>query len=386
MKKKLKETDRQDQNAIQKAVDELPDCGGTVEVPAGEWISGPIHLKSNIKLVLDEDCVIRFSRKFQDYLPTVFTRWEGVECYNYSPMIYAIDGHGISISGKGMLDGQGEAWWHWKKLQGAAASRLCRAQSEGIPPCKRVFGTEEAALRPSMIQFIRCTDVSLDGITVKNGPQWTIHPVYCENVTVRNVKIRTEGPNTDGLNPDSCRNVLIENCEFQTGDDCIAVNSGLNEDGWRVNRPCENVEIRNCRFLGGHAAIAIGSGMSGGVEYVYVHDCVISRTERGIRLKSMRGRGGYIKKARFESIQICDVEQEAIEVSMNYGSSTAVPVSDKAPAFSELCFKQISGKGAKTAAVLKGLPESPLRDVTLQEISVEAEMPMTTEYAEGIKY
>lgn len=298
------------QNVIQEAVDRLPASGGTVIVPRGEWKSGAIHLKSNVKLYLEEGCVIHFSSCMEDYLPPVFTRWEGVECYNYSPLIYAADCENVTICGTGVLDGAGSAWWHWKKLQQNAADYLIRAESQGIAVEERVFATREDALRPSFIQFINCKHVTLEDFTIEDGPQWTIHPVYCEDVVVRGVTVNTKGPNTDGCNPDSCRKVLIEDCTFDTGDDCIAINSGMNEDGWRVGRPCEQIEVKNCRFIGGHAAVAIGSGMSGGICDIWIHDCAARGTERGIRIKSMRGRGGYVKRVNVEQMQMDEIERK----------------------------------------------------------------------------
>lgn len=364
---------------IQEAIDRCP-SGGRVVVPAGEWTSGPLTLKSDLTLELEEGCVISFSECMEDYLPPVFTRWEGVECYNYKPFIYAKDCENITITGKGTFQGNGAAWWHWKKLQQEAANQLCGAQSRNIPPEERVFGTREAALRPSFLQLISCKNVELEQFRIEDGPQWTIHPVYCEHVHVKDVTVKTQGPNTDGLNPDSCTDVLIEHCTFQTGDDCIAINSGMNEDGWRVNRPCRHVEVRDCLFLGGHAAVAIGSGMSGGVEDIYVHNCRMQETERGIRLKSMRGRGGYIRDVRFSDIEMQDIQKEAIQVSMNYESSTVVPLSDKAPEFSDICFEHIKGIGAGTALLLGGLPESQL-EVTVEDVHIEAKNPDILEYA-----
>lgn len=218
--------------AVQAAVDKCSQSGGgRVTVPQGTYKTGKIHLSSNVELHLEEGSVLSFSSVPEDYLPVVFTRWEGMECYNYSPLIYANGCRNIAVTGKGRLVGNGSAWWGWKSLQGRAAEELCYAQSNGIPPNERVYGTREAALRPSLIQPVNCRNVLLEGFTVEDGPQWTIHPVYCENVIVRNVRVSTHGHNTDGLNPDSCRNVLIEGCVFDTGDDCIAVNSGMNEDG-----------------------------------------------------------------------------------------------------------------------------------------------------------
>ncbi|MDO4267930.1 MAG: glycoside hydrolase family 28 protein [Eubacteriales bacterium] len=361
---------KHDKAYLQSLIDACPE-GGAVAVPEGIWESGPLHLKSNMTLQLEAGSVIRFSRRFEDYLPVVFTRWEGVECYNYSPFIYAKDCENITITGPGCLDGQGDAWWHWKKLQQKAADRLIHAESQGIAPEERVFGTEEDALRPSFIQFIGCKGIRLEGFTVKNGPQWTVHPVYCSDVTVRGICVETGGPNTDGLNPDSCSHVLIEDCTFTTGDDCIAINSGTNEDGWRVNRPCEDIEVRNCMFKGGHAAIAIGSGMSGGVRNVRIHDCQICGTDRGIRVKSIRGRGGYVRDVVFERISMSGIQDDAIQVSMNYGSSTSVPVSQKAPEFSRLTFRDISCTDAGRGLDLCGLPESPVRELVMERVDVK---------------
>lgn len=361
-------------NAIQAAVD---DCakngGGIVTVPRGEWKTGPVHLKSNVELRLEDGSVMIFSDRYEDYLPVVFTRWEGTECFNYSPLIYANGCENIAVTGNGTLIGSGQAWWHWKKLQQAAAEELCYAQRNGVPAEKRVYGTEKAALRPSFIQTINCRNVLLEGFTVKDGPQWTIHPVYCEDVTVRNVTVSTHGPNTDGLNPDSCRNVLIEGCRFDTGDDCIAVNAGMNEDGWKVGRPCENIEIRNCVMTGGHGAVTIGSAVSGGVKNVYAHDCMISGTMQGIRLKSMRGRGGYIDGAVFDNITIDNVSDQAIQINMFYESSTVEPKTDEPTECRNIFIKNVRGSGAKTGIQINGLPERKLENIVLENIELSAE-------------
>lgn len=374
-------------NAIQTAVDACGDAGGgTVVIPKGEWRTGPIHLKSNVRLHLEDGAVIVFSDRFEDYLPVVFTRWEGVECYNYSPLIYANGCENIAVTGNGTLIGNGQAWWHWKKgLQQKAARELYSAQSNGLEVGKRVYGTETAALRPSFIQPINCKNVLLEGFTIKDGPMWTIHPVYCENVTVRNVDVLTTGPNTDGLNPDSCRNVLIENCTFETGDDCIAINSGMNEDGWRVNRPCENIEIRNCRMTGGHGGVVIGSAMSGGVKNIYFHDCEISGTMQGIRMKSMRGRGGYVKDVRFENIEVNGITNQAVQINMFYEFTTVEPDSDTPPEFCDITIKNVHGADNKTGILIRGLPESPVRNITLEDIALSAEEGFVCSDAEGMK-
>lgn len=374
-------------NAVQTAIDVCADAGGgMVIVPDGTWKSGAVHLKSNINIHLEDGAVIEFSDNPKDYLPTVFTRWEGVECYNYSPLIYANGCENIAVTGKGTLIGSGQAWWHWKKgLQQAAARELYLAESNGIPLKDRVYGTETAALRPSFIQPINCKNILLEGFTIKDGPMWTIHPVYCEDITVRDVSVLTTGPNTDGLNPDSCRNVLIENCTFETGDDCIAINSGMNEDGWRVDKPCENIEIRNCTMNGGHGAAVIGSAMSGGVNNVYFHDCKISGTMQGIRLKSMRGRGGYVKNVRFENIEIDNTTNQAIQINMFYEFATVEPASEVPPEFCGIEIKNIYGIGNKTGILIKSLPEKKFKNITLENIDITAENAFECSGVENIK-
>ncbi|WP_150271412.1 glycoside hydrolase family 28 protein [Paenibacillus tepidiphilus] len=374
-----------DSGAIQRAVDACSgQGGGTVIVSAGEWRSGPIHLRNSIHLAVEKGAVIHFSDAPADYLPPVFTRWEGMECYNYSPLIYARDCENIAVTGEGTLNGNGEAWWHWKQLQQTAADKLCYAESERIPVEQRIFGTEQDALRPSFIQPVHCRNVWIEGLSIHNGPQWTIHPVYCENVIIRRVKVVSCGPNTDGLNPDSCRNVLIEDSSFETGDDCIAINSGMNEDGWRVNKPCENIVIRNCTMKEGHGGLVIGSGMSGGVRNVYAHHCTISGGDRGIRLKSMRGRGGFVENIRFEQIEINEVREEAVQINMYYGYSTVVPKTDAPSIFRQIHIQDISGEGARIAVEIKGLPEQRLSDIELHNIRLRAENALICSDVESI--
>ena len=212
--------------------------GGRVQVPAGIWLTGAIHLKSNIDLHLTTDAVLRFSTNPNDYLPVVFTRWAGFECYNYSPLIYARGCENIAITGPGRIDGQGKSWWPWAKHQHQTALMIYEEQVlKGVAPEQRIYGTREAGLRPQLISPIGCRNVLLEGFTIVHaGPFWTVDVIYCENVIMRRLSLRTTGgPNTDGLDVDSCRNVLIEHCTFDTGDDCICMKSGINEDGSRAS-------------------------------------------------------------------------------------------------------------------------------------------------------
>lgn len=361
-----------DYPSIQAAIDHCASLGGgTVVVPSGDFHCAALHLKSNICLHLSDGAVLHFSDEPSDYLPPVFTRWEGTECFNYSPLIYAHNANNIALTGTGKLLGNGMRWWPWKKLQQGAAERLGYAQADGIAPPARVFGTEADALRPSFVQFIGCENVLIEGVTLIDGPQWTLHPVYCKQLTIRNVHVKTNGPNTDGLNPDSCQNVLIENCDFCTGDDCIAINSGLNEDGWHVGRASENIVIRNCRMTGGHGGVVVGSAISGGVRNVYAHDCDISNVAQGIRLKSMRGRGGVVEHLLFENIQLNDIDIDAIHINMFYEASTIVPRTQTPSVFRDITIQNIHGATSKTAIAIKGLPEMPLEDIHLSNIHLE---------------
>ena len=361
--------------------------GGTVLVPPGTWLTGPIHLKSNVNLHIRKGAEVCFSTHFDDYLPVVFTRMEGIECYNYSPLVYASNCTNIAITGAGKLNGRGEAWWQWRQQERKAVMRLYE-MTRGIPVKDRIFGTERAPLRPSFIQPINSSNVLIEGITVASGPMWTIHPVYCENVIVRKVNIITKGPNNDGINPDSCRNVLIEYCSFDTSDDAIGIKSGLNEDGWRVGRPCENIVIRHCRFGLGtpcDGVVSIGSDMSGDVRNVFIHDCHFDRTVRGIRIKSMRGRGGVVENIWIQNITTARIGGEPILLNMFYGSSTVEPFLKEPPLFRNIHIKNISCRQAKNALRIVGLPERPIENVTIENLSVSAENGLACTDAKGVE-
>lgn len=357
--------------------------GGTVVVPEGDWYTGPIHLKSHVRLHLERGAVVRFSTQPRDYLPLVFTRWEGVECYNYSALIYAIDCHHVALTGEGTLNGNGSAWWGWKQTQKVAAEQLYNSEAEGIAVEDRRFGIEHG-LRPGFIEFVRCTNVRIEGIHILNGPQWTIHPIYCQHVLIRDVHVKTEGPNTDGLNPDSCSDVLIEDCVFETGDDCIAINSGMNEDGWRTNRPSERILIRNCHMKEGHGGVVIGSAMSGGVRDVVVQNCRMTGGERGIRMKSIRGRGGLVENILFEDITMENLRNEAIVIDMFYASSTIPPRVTTPPKFMNITIRNVQCDGADIGVALRGLPELPLENVTLENIRIRSKSGMMVEQVEGL--
>ncbi|MBR9919390.1 MAG: glycoside hydrolase family 28 protein [Bacteroidetes bacterium] len=309
--------------------------GGVVDVPSGEYfVKGPIHLKSNVNLHISEGATLKFSTEAADYLPVVFTRWEGVECYNYSPLIYAFEQDNIAITGSGTVDGQAanENWWQWvdkeffgwkegmpSQADSMSRPRLFGWNTQEVPVEERILG-EGAYLRPNFIQPYGCTNVLIDSITLRNSPMWCIHPVLSENVTISNVKVISHGPNSDGCDPEACRNVLISNCYFDTGDDCIALKSGRNQDGRRLKRPIENVVIRDCRMKDGHGGVVIGSEVSGGARNIFAENCQMDspNLDRAIRVKTNKVRGGIIENLYCRNIMVGQVKEAVVRVNMRY--------------------------------------------------------------------
>lgn len=343
--------------------------GGTVLVPAGIWRTGPVHLKSNVNFHVAQGAELHFSDDFDDYLPEVFTRWEGMECWNYSPLIYAIDCENIGITGGGTLFGHGEKWHPWKQTQHPGAEQLNSMCAEGVPVAQRRMA-QPGALRPPLIQPVRCRNVLIEGLHIEGSPQWTIHPVYCERLIARRLTLHTWGPNTDGINLDSCRDSLIEYCDIDTGDDSICLKSGINEDGRRVSIPCERVVIRHCSTAGGHGAVTIGSEMSGGVRHIYCHDYKIRFNDRAVRIKSRAGRGGYIQDCWFENF---DVEAcgELIEINMRYAASTVQPKTALPPDVRNIVARNLRCGEARWGFRIVGIPEGKIRDVTIENIRVD---------------
>jgi unsaturated rhamnogalacturonyl hydrolase len=301
--------------------------GGRVVVPPGEWRTGAIHLKSNVELHVSEGATLRFSTNPADF-PIVFTRWEGVECMNYSALIYAFGQHNIAVTGSGTLDGQAtvESWWSWNKkekgrttLQKTARDKLNAMGEAAVPVEKRIFG-DGNFLRPNFIQFYRCQNILIQDVTIVRSPMWEIHPVLSENITVRGVKIKSHGPNNDGCDPESSRNILIEDCVFDTGDDCIAIKSGRNNDGRRVNVPSENIVVRNCEMRDGHGGVVIGSEISGGCRNVFVENCKMDspNLDRALRFKSNAQRGGVIENVFMRDVKIGRVAEAVLTIDFQY--------------------------------------------------------------------
>ena len=319
--------------AIRRAIDVCAMAGGgRVVVPAGEFLTGQIHLKSNVDLHLDKDATLKFSTDPDAYLPAVFTRFEGMECWNYSPLIYAYGQKNIAVTGEGTLDGQADAthWWPWKgresrgaEARPSAGARLVKMVADNTPVDQRRFGAGDN-LRPSFIEPNHCCNVLIGGVKIRRSPMWEIHPLLCTNVTVRGVDIVSHGPNNDGCDPESCRDVLIEKCLFDTGDDCIAIKSGRNDDGRRVGVPSVNLVIRDCTMRDGHAGTAIGSEISGSCSNVFVENCEMSspNLKCALRLKSNAVRGGVLQNIFMRDVNVGQVADSVLQIDFLYEEGT----------------------------------------------------------------
>jgi len=307
--------------------------GGRVIVPAGDWLTGAIQLQGGVNLHVAAGATLRFVTDPAAY-PIVFTRWEGIECLNYSSLIYAFEQTDVAVTGEGKLDGQADwsTWWAWNNKdqspvrQRAARNRLVDLGERGVPVAERRFG-DGGFLRPNFIQFYRCENVLVEGVTLVRSPMWEIHPVLSRNVIVRGVKIDTHGPNNDGCDPESSRDVLIEDCVFSTGDDCIAIKSGRGNDGRRVNAPSENLVIRRCQMRNGHGGVVLGSEVSGDVRNVFVEDCIMDSPDldRALRLKSNAQRGGVLENVFMRNVRIGQVSEAVVTVDLLYEEGAAGP-------------------------------------------------------------
>jgi polygalacturonase len=345
--------------------------GGRVVVPAGVFLSGPIHLKSNVNLHVSEGATIRFSRDPAAYLPLVLTRWEGVELMGLSPLVYAYEQHDVAITGTGTLDGQAGPghWWPWKRSghprsQKPDRDRLFAQAEAGVPVAERVYGAGHY-LRPQFVQPYRCTNVLIEGVTLTNAPMWVIHPVLSRNVIVRGGTVVSAGPNNDGCNPESSTDVLIEDALFDTGDDCIAIKSGRNADGRRLAAPSERIVVRGCRMRAGHGGVTIGSEVSGSVRDVFVERCEMSSPdlERGIRFKTNAVRGGVIENVFVRDVAIGEAGS-AIDVDMLYEEGAAGP---HRPVVRHVRVDRMTVRRARYALFIRGLEASPVEDVLVRD-------------------
>jgi polygalacturonase len=356
--------------------------GGRVLVSGGTFLTGPIHLKSRVNLHVAEGATIAFSTDPSAYLPQVLTRFEGMELMGLSPLIYALDAVDVAVTGTGTLDGRAsnENWWVWKGSpragekpgtlhQAAARNRLMKMVEDHVPVPQRVFVVNDA-LRPPFIQPYRCRNVLIEGVTIRNSPMWEINPVLCTNVTVRSVKIDSHGPNNDGCDPESCRDVLIEKCTFDTGDDCIAIKSGRNADGRRVNVPSENIIIRDCEMKDGHGGVTIGSEISGGVRHVYAERCRMDspNLDRALRLKSNAMRGGTLEHIYMRDVTVGQVADAVLHVDYLYeeGANGNFP-----PVVRDVEMLRVTSGKSNYALYLRGIEKGTIEDIRVLDCTFD---------------
>lgn len=377
--------------------------GGKVIVPAGSFLTGPIHLKSNVNLHLENGAKVLFIKDPKAYLPHVRTSYEGVELMNYSPLIYAYKQKNIAITGKGVFDGQASKtnWWPWcgaerygyidgepQQKDDHNLPRLRKMNEEATPVTKRLFG-EGYQLRPSFFQPFDCQNILIKGITFTNAPFWVMHPIKCNNVTIDGVTVKSHGPNNDGCDPEYSKNVHITNCVFDTGDDCIAIKSGRNDEGRRVNIPSENIVIENCKMKDGHGGVVIGSEISAGVRNVYVRNCNMDspNLERAIRIKTNTLRGGFVENVFVKNIQVGQVKEAVLKINTYY-AIYANQEGDFIPTIKNIHLEDVQVEnGGEYGILIKGRAESPVENVRLANVHIKgAKTPLSVENSQPILF
>jgi polygalacturonase len=405
--------------------------GGQVIIPRGIWLTGPIILKSNINLHTEAGALIIFSKNFDDY-PLVETSFEGLNTVRCTSPIYGKGLENVAITGEGVFDGSGEAWRQvkkskltsdqWKSLV-ASGGILNEAGNTWYPSQKSFDGAKatdnfnvpnfktreelEAIkdfLRPVMVSLVNCNKVLLDGPTFQNSPAWCLHPLMSENVTLRNLTVRNPwfSQNGDGLDLESCKNVMIYNCSFDVGDDAICFKSGKDKDGRDRAIPTENVIVSNCVVYHGHGGFVVGSEMSSGVKNVHVSNCTFIGTDVGLRFKSTRGRGGVVQNIYISNIDMINIPAEALLFDLYYSGNSPVPtaeeklmdkeklaamlppVTEETPSFKDIYVKNVTCKGAGRAAFMQGLPEMNLKNIQLSNITISATKGIEMIDADGI--
>lgn len=402
--------------------------GGVVVVPKGLWITGPIELKSNVNLHLQKNAILQFTRDFDQY-PLVASNWEGLpQMRNQSPL-WATNQTNIAITGFGIIDGAGDAWRmvkkdkltesQWKKLvasggilsedkkiwypsqQSLAGSKLKNPGEITGDKTPDFYQSIKDFLRPNLLVFTSCKRVLLEGVTFQNSPAWNIHPLMCEDLTVRNVYAKNPwyAQNGDGIDIESCKNVLIENSTFDVGDDGICIKSGRDAAGRKRAMPTENVIIRNSTVYHAHGGFVIGSEMSGGAKNIFVTDCTFIGTDIGLRFKTTRGRGGVVENIHIKNINMMDIPGEAILFDMYYAAVDPVPltgekreapkvellpVTEETPVFKNFYINNVVCDGAEKAVFVRGLPEMSIENINLENIKIKATKGIDIQEAKNI--
>lgn len=364
-------------DAIEKAIVACNRAGGgRIIVPEGEWLTGPIHLRDNVNLYLAENAILRFIDTPSRYLPAVMTSWEGMECYNYSPLIYAVECENVAITGSGMLSPKMDHWKKWfarPQPHLDALRKLYRMASKDIPVEKRQMAVGENHLRPHLIHFNRCKNVLLDGFMIRESPFWTIHLYMCEGGIVRNLDVKAHGHNNDGIDLEMSRNFLVENCTFDQGDDAVVIKAGRNRDAWRLNTPTENVVIRNCNILEGHTLLGIGSEISGGIRNVYMHDCEVPKSVRRLFfVKTNHRRGAFVENIHMENIKTGHVQRVLeIDTDVLYQWRDLVPTyEERITRIDGIYLKNVTCDSADAIYELKGDARLPIKNVVIRDVHV----------------
>lgn len=390
--------------------------GGTVLVPAGFWLTGPIVLQSNTNLHIAEGAVLQFSDN-PDHYPLIATNWEGLDAIRAQSPISARDAENFALTGKGIIDGAGQVWRpvkkskmtppEWKALT-ASGGFLNDKQDTWYPTARALEGSKRQRagvvaegydirkaeeikefLRPNMVSIINCRQFLMEGITIQNSPAWCIHPLLSQHLTFRKVTVRNpwNAQNGDGIDIESCRYVLIEDSMFDVGDDGICIKSGRDEEGRKRGVPTEDVIVRNCTVFHGHGGFVVGSEMSGGARNLFVYDCNFLGTDIGLRFKTTRGRGGVVENVFIKNIRMNNIGGAAILFDMYYMAKDPLamfggddnpeiefqPVTDATPQFKDINISNVVCKGAETAVFVRGLPEMNVKNISLENISMQTD-------------
>ena len=385
---------------IEGAIKRLAEAGGgTLFFPAGTYLTGPITLRSNITLDIESGATLSFIDDFDAYMPYVTVRYEGVVLKTFHPLIYAYEAENITLKGGGTLEGNGQSWWNetWR-IEGAVRS----GEPMQLTKYQQAFDEANADLtlepqsdwkntlarkffRPPFIQLFKCRNIRIEGLHLQNSPFWTVNPEFCDNLTITGLTINNpHSPNTDGINPSSCSNVHISACHISVGDDCITLKSGRDLQGRQYGVPCENITITNCTMLNGHGGVVIGSEMSGDVRKVTISNCVFDGTDRGIRIKSVRGRGGIVEEIRVDNVVMKNIGGEAFILTLFYGNVPPEPVSDRTPIFRNIHISNVTGSAVRSVGQIRGIDEMPVSDVSLSNIHIDAQTGFTVQDARNI--
>ena len=415
--------------AFGKAIDKLSKMGGGhLVVPRGIWLTGPIVLRSNIDLHLEAGAVIQFAADEKLY-PLVQTSFEGLDTRRCQSPLSANGATNISITGQGVIDGNGQYWRpvkrqkvtdsQWKEVLSRPGGRETKkgywVPSEGYEKGESganmnvpTANTEEEwqaikrFLRPVMVSLVNCKNVLLEGVIFQNSPAWNLHPLMCENIIIDNVLARNPffAQNGDALDLESCTNALIVNSKFDAGDDGICIKSGKDADGRKRGIPCSNVIVDGCTVFAGHGGFVVGSEMSGGVKNIYVKDCQFLGTDVGLRFKSTRGRGGIVENIYVDGISMTDIKTYAMTFNMYYGGISVaevlaaggqqeepkpMPVNEETPIFRNIDIRNVICHNAGFAMEFNGLPEMPIDRITLTNIDITAEKDATFQFCKNIK-